>query len=342
MKAAVTKRPGEIEISEVDEPRPGLSDAIVRVLDVGLCGSDIHFFSGHHPYARYPQIQGHEFSGIVERLPASYEGPCCEGDLVAVEPLLSCGVCFPCRRGRPNCCVRLEVLGVHVAGALAERIAVPATTLHGAAGLTAELAALVEPCSIGLEAVTRANIVSGDKVLVLGAGPIGQAVMVAALDHGAEVAVAERLANRLGLAAKLGATMVVDVSSTDLAGHISDWTGAEGPVAVVEATGVPELIRQAVDLVAPSGTVVVVGLSDRDVSLPIIDVTRKELNLLGSRNNSGLFGQSVGLVRRNADRLTDLITHRFPLLEAGDAMRFVSTNQANAAKVLVTVHEADL
>lgn len=336
MRAAVTLAPGSIELQEVEEPIPGPGDAVVAVRSVGLCGSDIHFFGGHHPYARYPQIQGHEVSGLVESLPVGYAGSCQPGDLVVMEPLRSCGHCFPCRRGRTNCCVHLQVLGVHSAGGLAERMVVPATCLYRAQGISVDLAALVEPTSIGLEANTRAGTSAGDQVLVFGAGPIGLTSSVAALDRGADVLVVDQLSNRLSIASALGVRRVVDTQTDDLAAQVEEWTGAEGPAVVIETTGVPALLRQGTELVAPSGTVVVVGLSEQEVNLPVIDFSRKELNVIGSRNSAGIFDEAVRLVARRMESLAQLVTHRFSFDQAPEAMRFVSENREIATKVLVT------
>ncbi|MGH8562469.1 MAG: alcohol dehydrogenase catalytic domain-containing protein, partial [Nevskiales bacterium] len=116
----VTVAPGKMELYEAASPAPGPGQAVVRVEVVGLCGSDYHLFMGRHPYAQFPQTQGHEFAGIVEALPDDYDGPIAAGDRVAVEPLIACGGCFACRRGRYNCCARLQVMGAHIGGALAE------------------------------------------------------------------------------------------------------------------------------------------------------------------------------------------------------------------------------
>ncbi len=149
MKAVVTVAPRKMEVVERAEPTPGPNQALVRVETVGICGSDLHLYLGDHPYVTYPQIQGHEFCGTVVALGEQYHGPIRLGERVAVEPLIPCGTCFPCRHGRPNCCTRLAVLGAHVPGALCERIAVRTQSLYPTGDLDAELAALVEPISIG-------------------------------------------------------------------------------------------------------------------------------------------------------------------------------------------------
>ena len=335
MRAIVTTAPGRMELREVQEPEPMPGEAVVGVRAVGLCGSDVHLYQGDHPYSRFPNVQGHEFCGVIEAFGPGYAGSLQVGDLVAVEPLIACGRCFACRRGHPNCCVELVVMGVQSDGALAERLAVPVACCHRADGLSTELAALVEPMSIGLQAVTRGRVSAGDGVLVLGAGPIGHAATLAAADRGAEVMTVDRLDNRLVLAAALGAARTLNTEQASLEEAVAEWTGGEGPAVIIDATGAPELIRQAVDVVAPSGTVVIVGISMREVSLSVTEFTKKELNVLGSRNNAGVFGQALDLVARHTDRVARLVTHRFPCLEAPSAIEFAMRHQAEVEKVLL-------
>jgi L-gulonate 5-dehydrogenase len=331
----VTIAPGTITERDASTPQPAPGEAVIDVAVVGLCGSDLHFFQGDHPYSHFPLVQGHEFSGWVRSLPDGYTGPLEIGQLVAVEPYFSCGECFPCRRGRANCCTRLSVLGAQVDGALRDTVSVDVGKLYAVPGLTPELAALVEPISIGSMAVSRAPIRSEDRVLILGAGPIGQAILLASSEAGASVAVADRLPARLALASELGADLTVDTGSDDLGSRMEEWTGGDGPAVIFEATGVPALVRLATDLVAPSGTVVVVGLSTDEVRIPVVDFTRKELNVLGSR--AGDFAAAVRLVTSRSADVEKLISHRFPLEAAGDALRVAIDRPADVEKVLVTV-----
>jgi len=339
MRAIVTVEPRRMELMDRPEPEPRAGEALVRVEAVGICGSDLHLYVGDHPYVRYPQIQGHEFSGIVERFGGRYDGPVRVGERVAVEPLQPCGECYPCRQGRPNCCTRLAVLGAHVPGALVDHIAVRASALYPVGDLDPELAALVEPISIGLQGVNRGAVTAEDMVVVFGAGPIGQAVLLGAVDRGARVLVVDRLASRLDLARKLGAEEVVDASGEDAAAAIARWTSGDGPGVVFEATGVPAVIRTAVDVVASAGRIVILGLSSQDVALPVLEFTRKELTILGSRNNAGIFGDAVDLVRRNQERARLLITHRFPLEQAPEAVQFALEHPIEAEKVMILMGE---
>lgn len=336
----MTLAPGQMSVGQAPEPVPAHGQAIIDVQAVGLCGSDYHLFQGTHPYSTFPQTQGHEVSGVVRSLPAGYAGTASVGDLVAVEPLLACGRCFACRDGNYNCCSSLKVLGAHVPGALADTIAVRADSLYPVPHLDAELGALVEPVSIGLQAVRRAWPVADSTVLVLGAGPIGLAATLAATDAGAHVIVADRIPARLSAAIKAGAAEVINSSATDLRDAIRDLTAGEGPAVVIDATGAPKLIRTAIDVVAHSGTVIVVGISDREVSVPVIEFTRKELTIRGSRNNAHLFPQAISLIGRHQATVRSWITHRVVLEDVPSVIAYAISHPELVEKVLVRVAAA--
>lgn len=336
MRAMVTTKPRTMTFREVPFPEPSAQQALVRVESVGLCGSDYHLYTGDHPYVTYPQIQGHEFCGIVEQLPIGYAGMITVGDRVAVEPLISCGTCFPCRNGHYNCCTTLQVLGAHTSGALAEHIAVHADSLHEVRTLDRETAALVEPVSIGLQAVYRAGVRSGDYVAVFGAGPIGMAATLACMDRGARVMAIDTLMSRVELAQRMGAERGV-VSGDDTLEQIREWTGGDGPRVVIDATGVPAVIRSAVEVVASSGTIVIVGLSHREVAIPVVEFTRKELNVLGSRNNAHVFAEAVSLVEKYQTLARSLVTQRYPLDKTGDAILFALEHPDQVEKIIIQV-----
>jgi L-gulonate 5-dehydrogenase len=337
MLIAVTTAPGTMSVTDAPEPTAQPGQALIAVEAVGLCGSDYHLLDGTHPYARFPQTQGHEFAGVVTEFGAGYAGDLEVGQRVAVEPLVPCGACFACRRGRYNCCRDLKVMGAHIPGALAEFVAVRADALHPVGDLDPATAALVEPVSIGLQAVHRGAIAAGDDVVVLGAGPIGLAVTLGAVDRGARVLVADRVPARLAHARTFGAHSVVDTGQADLGESVREWTAGDGAAVVIDATGVPALIRGAFDLIAPSGTIVVVGISDQEVSIPVIEFSRKEVTVLGSRNNAGIFPDAVDLVRRHADTARTLITHTFPLAEVPEAIRYAADHPAQVGKAIITV-----
>lgn len=217
MRALVLKEPLSIAAGECpdlnSEPRPGC--ALIRVRSIGVCGSDLHAFRGHHPFVTYPRVLGHELGCEVLAIGANDRG-ISVGDHVCVEPLLTCGKCYPCRQGRYNCCVNIKVLGIHTDGGMTERIEVPVERLHKPKiDLSYDELALCETLSIGVQAVKRGGVVSGQNVVVVGAGPIGLGAMIAARAKGAKVLVIDPIELNRKTALEMGADAVVDPSHED-------------------------------------------------------------------------------------------------------------------------------
>jgi threonine dehydrogenase-like Zn-dependent dehydrogenase len=227
-----------------------------------------------------------------------------------------------------------------VIGALSERISVPVRLLHPTPGLEGELAALVEPVSIGVHSVRRSGARPGDTVLVLGGGPIGLATTLAAADLGCRVIVADRVPSRLERAILAGASAVINSTTDDLPGVIGTLTDDEGPGVVIDATGSATLIRTAVEVVAHAGVVVVVGISSDELSIPVALLSRKELSLMGSRNSVGDFDEAIRLVRRHAQTVRSWITHRVGLDELPDAIAFAREHPELVEKMIVQITPA--
>ena len=338
MREAVTLEPGRIELRDIaSPPRPRSGEALLEIAAVGLCGSDLELFKGTDPYSHFPARQGHEYSARIIELGPDHLGPLLVGDLVAVEPLLPCHHCIACRRGHPNCCVNLRVTGGQIDGAFVDQFIMPVANLYAANDLTPAEAAFVEPVSIGLQMVSRSGVRAGDQAVVFGAGPIGQSVILAARERGARILAVDRLTQRLAIAEELGVERTVDASSDDLAAALKDWTDGDGPVVVFEATGAPGVMRTALEVVAHAGTVVVAGTPTEEVSIPPFLIVYKELNILGSRNNAGVFGEAVEIVRRNRALVRRLITHTFPLERVQEAIEFAIANPRVAEKVMIAV-----
>jgi L-gulonate 5-dehydrogenase len=323
-----------MRLEEVERPAgPGPGEALLRIEAVGICGSDYALFRGTHPLSQFPQVQGHEFCGTVAELGPG-EGPGTVGARFAVEPLLPCGDCYPCSLGRTNCCVRLEILGVHRPGALQEELVVQRHLLHPVGDLPGAVAAFAEPLSIGLQAIRRGEIGAADSVLVLGAGPIGLAATMAARAAGARVAVSDPVPERQALAVACGADLVLD-GGEGIAVEAGAWSGQEGPSVVIDAVGASATVRLAVGLVAAAGRVVVVGISTAEAALPIAPLTRKEMTILGSRNSAGIFADAVGLAAANRERIESLITHRIGLGEVEATIELALSHPERVVKAVV-------
>jgi L-gulonate 5-dehydrogenase len=332
-----------MDVVEVPAPQdPEAGQVVVRPEAVGLCGSDFHYFLGDlgaidDPEALYPRIQGHELSAIVEDVGPG-EARVRPGDRVAVWPVVACGRCYPCSLGRGNVCAAISLVGIHRDGGLQDRLVLPAAQVHPAGDLDPAVTALVEPVSIAVRSVERGRVVRGERVVVFGAGPIGQAVTLAALDRGATVLLVDRLEQRLRRGAAIGAdVLAADAGEAAVADALA-WAGGEGPEVVVEATGSPDLLRHALDLVSPAGRVVVVGLSDRDAPVRVGRLPFKEIDVLGvSCCNGDEFASAVDLVSRRRDAAAPLVTHEFSLEQAPEAIEYAMRHQDEVMKAVVRV-----
>jgi threonine dehydrogenase-like Zn-dependent dehydrogenase len=331
------------EIVDLPTPEPGPGEALVKVHVCGLCGSDLHAYEGTQPFFRYPEIPGHEMVGEIVaigpprellRLPnRPIDEPWRIGDRVTLDPAMPCGHCFPCRTGRYNCCVNLRVLSVHAPGALAEFFVAPLECLfHVPDALDDEIASLAEPVSIGCEANNRGRIGPDDTVAIIGAGAIGLCVQLVAQARGARVIACDLSPERLAFAAKLGAFATVNAGESDAAARIAELTGGDGPSVVVEAVGKPATIRQALDLVAASGRVVLLGLCRDEVTIPGSVMVRKELDFLGSRLHGGTFPQALNLIATSAVDPRPLITHRLPLDRTEEALKLMAEHPGDIVK----------
>jgi threonine dehydrogenase-like Zn-dependent dehydrogenase len=341
MRAAVVRGQGVMDVADVPEPsEPGPGEVLVRPEAVGICGSDFHYYLGDigsvDPSSLYPRILGHEAAATIAAVGPECPAELTSGARVALWPVKGCGRCYPCRIGRENVCANLSLIGVHRDGALQDLLLVPARQAFPVGDQDPVLAALIEPVSIAMRAVERGRIARGERVVVFGAGPIGQAVALAATDRGARVLLVDRLESRLAYGTAVGADVLCLEPGEDVVLRGREWSGEDGPEVVMEATGVPELVKPAAQLVAHAGRVVVVGLSAADAPLRIGDLPFKELDLLGvSCCGPGEFAAAVELVGRRRDVAAPLVTHQFSLEETPEAMAYALHHPDEVMKAVV-------
>ena len=285
MKAAVFDGPKAMHVGDWEMPRAEVDEVMVKVRAAGICAGDMYIFQGKNPYAAYPVIGGHEICGEVD------------GKLVVVEPFVGCGRCYPCRIGKSNCCAKLKVLGVHCDGGYAEYMTAPARNIHPVpAGLSPIWASFAEPVAIGVQSCRRGGVKAGELVLILGAGPIGLALIEVARAKGARLVVTDVIESRLEFARELGAEALK--ADDTLAQRVMELTNGEGAPVVIEATGNAKAMESTVELVAAGGRIVIVGLVKKGtmVSFPGLDFTRKEMTIVGSRASVNCFPESLELL----------------------------------------------
>jgi threonine dehydrogenase-like Zn-dependent dehydrogenase len=340
--AAVTRSPGELVIEDVSGPgRARAGHVIVRPEAVGICGSDFHLFSGDVAALSgasdfYPRVQGHEIAAIVEDPGDSAHEA---NTRVAIWPLLPCGRCYPCRENRPNVCPAFRLVGVHLDGGLQERLEVPAEQVFAVGDLDPDSASFVEPASVAVHALARGHVRAGEQVVVLGAGPIGLAVLAAAVRAGARVMAVDPTETRRDLAKHLGAEAVTWAQNKDLLAQALDWTGGEGPPLVVETSGATRVLNLATEIVAPAGRVVVVGMSSGTAPLRPGIFPEKEIDVLGSSTATAAdFRAAISLVTTCRQDISPLFSHHFPLARAAEAFEFATSRPPDAVKIVVTVN----
>ena len=285
MRTVVLNNPSQLELTTTPEPpAPGPDEALVRVLRVGVCGTDLHAYLGNQPMMVYPVILGHELAVEVLALGSAAGALGVKpGDLCTVIPYLNCQACGACQRGRINACERLSVLGVHQDGGLRERFVVPARLLLADNDLSLDQLALVEMLAIGEHAAARAALEPGDTVAVLGAGPIGLSTIAAASQRTTAIAGIDLSESRLAFLRSTGMAAGLPAGE-DVAEALRAHFGGELPTVVIDATGNAASMQAAANLVAPGGRLVFVGHTKHDLTFANPLIHRRELSILASRN----------------------------------------------------------
>lgn len=353
MLTATTVAARQIEFADRPTPDPGPRQALLEVHSVTLCGTDLHIWDDHYA-SDLPLVQGHEFSARILSLPRSPASdspavdalgrPLALGDQVAVSPMITCDRCWACRHDRSNACKSISVLGCYQDGALTEHIAVDTKRLYKLPpGLDIGLAPLAEPISIAMQAVNRARPDPEDTAVVLGCGPIGLLATRILTDRGVQVIAADTQSERVERARTFGAAhgLVVrvgtDFPAPEQAHDLIAWTGDDGPSLVIEATGVPASLANALGIVCAGGRVVCVGISDQEMALSMRVLPVKELDLLGSRNSRNLIGESLNFITEHTALVSSLITHRFPLEHLDLAFRTMSDLAQGVGKIAIDI-----
>jgi 2-desacetyl-2-hydroxyethyl bacteriochlorophyllide A dehydrogenase len=337
MKTAICQKPYEMHVTDMDKPTPAPGEALVKIRRVGVCGSDLNAFKGKQPYFSYPRILGHELAAEIETIPAGDHG-LKTGDPVAVLPYLECGRCVACRMGKTNCCVRLNVIGVHSDGGLCETMAVPADHLVSAEGLDWDRIALVECLSIGAHAVRRANIQPGETALVVGAGPIGLGALQMARAAGARVIALDVIESRLAFCrAQLGIEHTI-TAGDDAADQLADITGGDFPTVVFEATGNAVSMKNSVNYLSHGGRLVYIGLVKGDITIDNPEFQKRETTLLSSRNATREdFARVMDAFRSGSATIDGHVTHRSSLQDLPNHFEKWTHPESGVIKAIVDI-----
>jgi 2-desacetyl-2-hydroxyethyl bacteriochlorophyllide A dehydrogenase len=312
MQAAQIEAPEKARVIDAQQPVPGPGEVLIQVAAAGICGTDLHIFHGEYE-ATYPLIPGHEFSGTVAAIGEGVQRfrP---GDRVTADPNIPCNRCPACQRNEPNQCENLAAIGVTRSGGFANYVVAPEGNVFPIGTLSFSQAALIEPLACVVWGLKRVQVQAGDSVLVFGAGPMGCLLLQALVHSGATTAViTDSVLWRLERAAELGATETV-LADEHQAQHLKGISPT-GYNIVVDATGIPKVLEQAIGFARPRGKIWVFGVAPRDARTTFVpyDVFRKDLTIIGSFAVNRTFQESIALIQSGAVRVEPLISHRLPL-----------------------------
>ncbi len=279
MNTVTLREPGHFAHSQTTPPlKPGAGEVLVRVLMVGICGTDLHAFEGTQPFFNYPRVLGHELAVEVIEPGEGVEG-FRAGDRCAVNPYMTCGVCAACVRGRSNCCAKMCVIGVHTDGGMRERIVLPAKQMYKCEKLPNVQIPLVETLGVGIHAVGRAQPLAGERAIVVGAGPIGLSVLEFLRLAGAECGVIEKMPERLDFAARHHKLERYYPSHAEARQE-------QASMLVFDCTGDRGSMEESIQLLEQGGKLIFVGLVNSPISLFDPDLHRREATILASRNST--------------------------------------------------------
>ena len=334
MKAVYMEKPWNIEISDVQMPKPKEGEALLRVKSAGICGSDIGAFRGTNGLVSYPRIIGHEIAGEVINIPENNKNGIKPGDRVIVDPYLYCGHCYPCSIGRTNCCVDLKVLGVHVDGGMAEYFCHPADMLLKVPDdMPWDIIPLAEPLTIALHGIHRLNLKAGEHIAINGAGPIGLLAAMVALHYGAEPIMIDLVKERLDFAKSLGVQYTINLREEDLVEKVSEYTNGRMAECVMEASGANSAIRATLDIVSHAGRIALTGWPKQETPIPTDMITRKEVDVRGARTSAGEFPESIELIYHQKVDARRILTKVISIDEAPETIRDIEKNPGNYMKV---------
>ena len=325
--------PGVAAVAEVPDVLVKAGEALLRVKMVGMCGTDLSTFRGRNAMVTFPRVPGHEVAAEV----VEGGGDLVVGTMVTLSPYTSCGVCASCRSGRVNACQHNETMGVQRDGAMTEYISVPREKLY-AANLTVKELCLVEPLTVGFHASARGRVKAEDTVAVFGCGGVGLGAIASAAFRGAETIAIDMDDAKLEIARKAGAKHLIHAKSEDLHERLQAITNGHGPDVMIEAIGLPQTFRAAVEEVAFTGRVVYIGFAKEPVAYETRLFVQKELDILGSRNALPEdFCEVIRMLEAGRFPVDDVVSAIVPMEEAARMLAQWSDAPEKFTKIMVQV-----
>lgn len=343
MLQQVMVKPGEITFREVDAPTPGRGEVLIRMIRLGICGSDIHVYHGTHPFTSYPVTQGHEVSGVIAAVGPEVS-PELIGQKVTVQPQVACGTCYPCRHGRYNLCENLKVMGFQTTGMASEYFVTDQKKiLTLPAGFSFDDGAMLEPTAVAVHAVLRFGDIAGAAVTVLGAGPIGNLVAQAAKALGARgVLITDISDHRLSLARQCGIDYTANTKSQDFNASLLSAFGPDKADVIFDCAANDVSMGQAISCARKGSTIVLVGVyaGMANVDLAVLNDHELDLNTSMMYRKED-FETAIELVASGKIALKPLVSRHFSFLDFPDAYRYIDENREIAMKVLIDIADME-
>ena len=336
MKSIIVKKPNELEIEEREVPQPAKGEVRVKVKLAGICGSDSHIYRGHNPFAKYPRVIGHEFFGIIDEVGEGID-PSRIGERVSVDPVISCGCCYPCSVGRPNVCSSLTVLGVHRDGGFSQYATVPSKNAYTIPDeISDEFAVMIEPFTIAANATGHLKPTADDIALIYGAGPMGLTSVQAlkGVYQVKQVIVVDRIDERLAMAQKSGADKVINNTDLSLKEELEKFNIK--PTVIIDAACHPSILQEAITIASPAARILIMGFSSDPCQITQQGITSKELSIFSSRLNANKFPVVIDWLKKKLIDPQKLITHQFDYTKVIQAIETFEKDQKNCCKVLLT------
>ena len=336
MKSIVIKQTNELAIEEREVPLPKSGEVRVKVKLAGICGSDSHIYRGHNPFAKYPRVIGHEFFGVIDAVGEGVEQSRI-GERVSIDPVLSCGDCYPCSVGRPNVCTSLTVLGVHRDGGFSQYAVVPSKNAYVIpTEIDDELAVMIEPFTIAANSTAQLKPTPNDTALIYGAGPMGLTSVQAlkGVYNVKEVVVVDRIDERLIMAKDSGADRIINNTSFSVKDELEKLNIK--PTVIIDAACHPSILQEAITIASPAARILIMGFSSDPCQITQQGITSKELSIFSSRLNANKFPIVINWLNKKLIDPKKLITHRFDYTDVIEAIQTFEKDQSKCCKVLLT------
>lgn len=336
MKSIVIKQPNELMIEEREVPQPAKGEVRVKVKLAGICGSDSHIYRGHNPFAKYPRVIGHEFFGVIDEVGEGVDRSRI-GERVSVDPVISCGCCYPCSVGRPNVCSSLTVLGVHRDGGFSQYTTVPSKNAYRIPEeIGDEFAVMIEPFTIAANATGHLKPTENDVALIYGAGPMGLTSVQAlkGVYKVKQVIVVDRIDERLAMAQTSGADIVINNTNILLKNELEKLDIK--PTIIIDAACHPSILQEAITIASPAARILIMGFSSDPCQITQQGITSKELSIFSSRLNANKFPVVIDWLKKKLIDPQKLITHQFDYTQVIQAIETFEKDQKHCCKVLLT------